>query len=91
MRPGDYDLEHVHRQQHHHRLRTKMVQAANEPAEIHLILNEIDTGPGRAVAGTVGGHKQDAGDELHTEEEREAAAPDVTPLGAAGNVLDQES
>src|SRR5712692_8901730 len=67
-----------------------MMQAANQPAEIHLILNEIDAGPCRAVTGAVGGHEQDAGDELHAEDEREAAALDLKPLGATENVFDQQ-
>src|SRR6266852_9297167 len=90
MRSGDDDLKHVHAKTYHHGLRAEVMQATNQPTEIQLKLNEIDAGPCRAVAGTVGGHEQDAGDELHAEDEREAAAPDITPLGATGNVLDQQ-
>src|SRR5262249_5965582 len=46
--------------------------------------------PGRAVARAVGGHQQDAGDELDSKNEYERAAPDIAPFRPAGNVLDQE-
>ena len=56
---GDDDLQHVQAEQHDHRLRAEMVQAADQPAEVHLVLDEVDAAPGRAVAGAVGGHEQE--------------------------------
>src|SRR6266550_5309349 len=67
-----------------------MVQAADQPAEIHLVLDEVDARPGGAVAGAVRGHEQHAGDELHQKHERQATAPDVAPLGPARDVLDEQ-
>src|SRR5260370_22543178 len=68
-----------------------MMQASNKPAEIQLILDEIDARQSRAVARTVRGHEQHAGDELHGEHKNEATAPDIAPLGTPRNVLDQQS
>src|SRR5262249_3561190 len=60
-----------------------------QPAELHLVLDEVDAPPGGAVAGAVGGHQEDAGDELKPEDEGERAAPDVAPAGTARDVFQQ--
>src|SRR5579884_3876826 len=90
MGAGDDHLKHVDAEQHDHRLRAEVVQPADQPAEVHLVLNEINARPRSAIAGTVGGHEQQAGDQLDHEDERQAAAPDVPPLRAAGDVLDEQ-
>ena len=90
MGPRDDDLQHVHAHQHDHCLRAEVMQAADEPAEIHLVLDEVNAVPGLRVAGAVRRHQQHAGDELDREDEDEDAAPDVAPLRAAGNVFQQQ-
>ena len=61
-------------EQDNHRLRADVVQSADKPAEVHLILDEINAAPGRAVAGTVGRHEEHAGYQLDPEHERQVAA-----------------
>ena len=90
MGAGDHHLEHVHPEQHDHRLRAEMMQAADQPAEIHLVLDEINARPGSTVPGTVRRHEQHAGDELDSKHEGERATPDIAPLGPAGNMLDEQ-
>src|SRR5205814_1255451 len=86
---GDDDLQHVQRDQHHHRLRAEVVQAADQPAEVHLVLDGVNAIPGLRAGRTVGGHQHDAGDELNAENEHETAAPDVAPASAAGDAFEQ--
>ena len=64
-----------------------MMEAADEPAEIHFILDKKNATPGRAVAGAVSRHEQHAGDHLNHKHERQGAAPDVAPFRSAGNIL----
>ena len=45
MGPGDDDLQHVDGEEDDHRLRAEVVQAADQPAEVHLILDEVDGAP----------------------------------------------
>src|SRR5262249_23700449 len=80
----------VQPQQDEHRLRAEVMQPADQPAEVHLILDVIDAAPRRAFAGAVVEHQEDAGDDLDREDEREGAAPYVAPLGAAGDVLKEQ-
>ena len=89
MRARDHHLQHVQGKQHDHRLRAEMMQAADQPAEVHLVLDEVDRPPRRDVAGRIGGHQQHAGDDLDGEDEREAASPDIAPFRAAGDLLDE--
>jgi hypothetical protein len=42
---GDDHLEHVQTEQHHHHAGAEVVQAADEPAEFHLILDEMRRSP----------------------------------------------
>src|SRR2546423_1043089 len=65
------------------------MQAANEPAEIHLILNEVDTAPGLRAARAVSGHQEYAGDQLDAEDKSQATPPDITPARPAGDILEQ--
>ena len=88
--PGDHDLQYVKSHQHDHRLRAEVMQAADQPAEVHVVLNEKHAGPSRARAGTVRGNKQQAGDELNEKDASQATAPDVPPARAAGDALDEE-
>ena len=63
------------------------MDAAEQPAARHLVLNEVDAFPGGLSAGAVDGPEDEAGDDLHEEAEAERAAPDIAPARAAGNVL----
>src|SRR5262249_44182521 len=66
------------------------VQAADEPAEIHLILNGTHAAPRVLLAGGIMEHQEQTRDDLDHEHEGQAAAPDVAPLGAAGDVLQEQ-
>ena len=90
MGPGNYYLQHVNAEQDDHRLRAEVVQPADQPAEVHLVLNEIDARPRRAVAGAVRRHEEDARHKLKHENERQAASPHIAPLGSAGDVFDEQ-
>src|SRR5262245_43223118 len=90
MRAGDHDLQHVHPEHDEHCVPAEMMQPADQPAEVHLILDVVDAAPRRAFAGAVVEHQEDAGDDLDREYEGEGAAPDVAPLGAAGNVFQEQ-
>src|SRR5262249_3419483 len=90
MSAGDHYLQHVQGDQYDQRLRAEMMNTADQPAKIHLILDVVDAGPGAGVAGAVRRHEQDASDELQHEDKSEGAAPDIAPLGAARNVFEQQ-
>ena len=81
----DHHLKQVERQQHDHGLRHVMVQPAQQPAELHLVLDVIGAFPGRLTAGAIGHPEKQAGDHLHGESKHERAAPDVAPARAAGH------
>ena len=89
IRPVDHHLHQVQHQQHDHRLGRVMVQPAQQPAPVHLILDVEDAFPSRMSAGAVGHPKKNAGDDLHEEREHQRAAPNVSPARAAGNPLVQ--
>ena len=89
VRPVDDHLHEVQHQQHGHGLGGEVVDAAQQPAAPHLVLNPVDTLPGRLGAGAVGHPQDQPGDDLHCEEEGEGAPPHVPPAGAAGDVLEE--
>lgn len=64
-----------------------MVEAAEEPAAPHLVLDIVNALPRRLRTGAVGDPKGEAGDDLDAKAKREGAAPDVTPTRAAGDVF----
>lgn len=67
------------------------MEPADQPPELHLILNEEDAFPGRLCGRTVGGPEKESGDDLNDEGEHERAPPDVAPLRATWNSLVKES
>ena len=85
--PVDDDLHEVQHQQHRHGLRHEMVQAAQEPAAQHLVLDVVHALPRGLRTGAVGHPQRDTRDELHYEEKGERAAPDVAPACATGHVF----
>ena len=79
VRAVDHDLHQVQQQQHRHELRRPVVNAAQQPAAGHLVLDVVDRLPRVAGAGAVAHPQKHAGDELYEDGERERAAPDVAP------------
>ena len=64
-----------------------MVQAAQEPAAFHHVLDVINALPCCLRTWGISHPEKSASDELHHEREGEGAAPNVTPASAAGNVF----
>src|SRR5882724_7313594 len=65
------------------------MDAAEEPAAGHFVLDVIDAFVGGGAAGAVGHPEEEAGDGLRDEGEDEHAAGDVAEAGAAGNALEE--
>ena len=62
IRAGPDDLEQVQGQQHHHRLRREVVDAADEPAVPHVVADVEDARPGHRGRRAVRRHQQDPGE-----------------------------
>ncbi len=60
-------------------MRSVVVQTADKPAQLHLVLDEVDTLPRRLHRRAVGGPQKKAGEELKNEGEGQGASPDVAP------------
>ncbi len=76
-----YDLQQVQDEQHDHGVRSVVVQAADKPTQLHLVLYEVDALPRRLHRGAVGGPKTKTCEELNQEGEKQGASPDVAPSG----------
>ena len=83
----DHDLHQMEREQDHHRLRHHVVDAAEQPASGHLMLDVVDALPGRLGAGGIARPEYEPRDHLREKGEHERTAPDIPPAGAAGHPL----
>ena len=84
--------DHLHQVQHeqyiHHR-RGEVMDAAQQPAGGHFVLNKIDAFPRGLRTRAVRHPKEEAREELHGQAKDESAAPDVAPARAARDVFVQ--
>jgi hypothetical protein len=75
------DLHHVDEHDGDHEVRTPAVQRAQIPAERNSVVENAEAGPGFVGRGAVDEGEQDAGDNLHQEQDRGGAAEDIHPAG----------
>ena len=87
--PVDHHLQKMEREQHHHRVGHEMVNAAEEPAAGHFVLDVPDALPGGLGAGGVARPQEEPRDQLRHEGEHERAAPHVPPAGSARHPLEE--
>ena len=83
----DHDLHKVEGEQHDHRLGHHVMDAAEQPAAGHLVLDVVDALPRRLGAGRIARPEHETGDDLRHKREDERAAPDIPPACAARHPL----
>ena len=85
--PVDDHLHQVQDEQDVHHRGSEVVNAAQQPAASHLVLDVINAFPCRLRTRAVGHPEKKPGDELDGEAKDQRAAPDVTPARAARDVF----
>jgi hypothetical protein len=85
--PVDHHLQQMQREQDDHRLGHEVVDAAEQPAAGHLVLDVVDALPGGLGARRIARPEEEPRDHLREKREDQRAAPDIPPAGPAGHPL----